>query len=173
MWANKEYYAILKPCQRQMVKIEAFGFESEGAFVYDILKSHLLFSELSEEQLRQLSDPRYITSVVRNKSLFTTGQICDGIYVLIEGMIKEQFTDEVYKTHYLGSLLGIASVVSKSEKYDSTARCESACRLVFIPRDNCMQLFSSYERFELNACLFYLHHHLNFMKQHLDLLEVG
>lgn len=156
-----------------MVKIEMFGFENEETFVFDILKSQLLFSDVPNNTLRQMSDPKFIVSLEKNKSLFVSGQTSDGIYVLIEGMAKELFSEEIHKTHYLGSLLGISSLINERHKYDTAVRCESACRLVFIPLETCTMLFNTQERFELNCYLFYLHHYINFLKQNFDLLEVG
>ena len=162
----------MKPCQRQMVKIDAFGFESDVSFVIDIIKSHMLFHELSEEHLKLMSDPRRAVTMEKNSVLFSKGQVSEGLYLLIEGMVKEQFTDEIYKTHYMGSLLGIASIMTDKQKYDTSVRCESACRLVFVPIETISGFYNYYDRFELNSYLFYFHHYLNLVKNNYDLLEL-
>jgi signal-transduction protein with cAMP-binding, CBS, and nucleotidyltransferase domain len=162
----------MKPCQRQIVKIESFGFESDVAFVIDILKSHMLFHELSEEHLKLLSDSRKIVVMDKNSNLFIKGQNCEGMYVLIEGMVKEQFSNEFYKTHYMGTLLGISGIINEKQKYDTTIRCESSCKFIYIPMEFVEKLYPSYDRFELYSYLYYFHHNLNFMKNNFDLLEV-
>jgi NhaP-type Na+/H+ or K+/H+ antiporter len=169
---DDEYHELLKPCQRQMVKIDSFGFESDVSFVIDIIKSHMLFHELSEEHLKLMSDPRRAVTMEKNSVLFSKGQVSEGLYLLIEGMVKEQFSDETYKTHYMGSLLGISSIINDKQKYDTTVRCESACRLVFVPIESVGKFYSYYDRFELNSYLFYFHHYLQFVKNNFDLLEL-
>ncbi len=64
-YAKKELLEFLRPCYRQLIKINDFGFSSKFNYISDIVKSIYMFSELSEDSINSITSEnkmKYFTS---------------------------------------------------------------------------------------------------------------
>ena len=116
----------------------------ENKIQKETLRNIPLFSELSVEQLREVTSVSKTIKVPKNKILFWEGDLYKGFYILLKGGIK------IFKTtvdgkesvvHILTTLSSFADIpLFEGSNYPVSAQCLSDSVVIFIPKEEFLDL---------------------------------
>lgn len=67
--------------------------------------------------------------------IFETGDETKGLFIIIEGVVNEEFNQEhnVYRSQ--GSILGVNSIIERHYTYDSKVSTDTYCSCVIVTID--------------------------------------
>jgi len=110
----------------------------------DTLRSIPLFSELSIDQLREVTAISQTKKIPKNKMLFFEGDLYKGFYVLLKGGIKifkTTFDGKESVIHILTSLNVFADIpLFEGSNYPVSAQALTESLVIFIPKDKFLEL---------------------------------
>lgn len=111
---------------------------STAARPVDLLRRIPLFAELGEDALVQLAERCVVRSVPAGHVLFTTGEVCRGLYMIESGEVRIFRTDPAGREQVLHTE-GAGRTVAELPLFDggpypASALTTEASRLVFLPR---------------------------------------
>lgn len=156
-----------------MIKLENFGFKINKLYLQDIIITNPLFSQLNDDDLNEITSKKHILDKPKKTTLFSKGEIAQGVYVVTQGIANQQYDENQTHTINLGNTIGINVLVDENSKYDTTVVCESHCTLIFIPIHQMQKFVSNYSEFENGVYISYFLHKIHFLEQYPRLVEVN
>ena len=139
----------------------------------DIVLTNPLFSQLNDDDLNDITSKKQVIEKQKNTTLFSKGEMAQGIYVVIQGIANEQYTENQTDTVNLGTIIGINVLVDDETKYDTTVVCESRCTLIFVPLHQMHKFSNNYSEFENTVFESYFLHKIHFLPEYPRLVEVN
>lgn len=125
----------------------------EQAETKDTLRKFPLFSELSIAELRIIASITKIKQFRKNELIFLEGETYKGFYIVLKGTIKVFKTGETGKEtvlHIVKPLNAFADVpLFEGGNYPVTAQSETESTLMFVPRDEFIQILEK----NISMCL--------------------
>ena len=132
-----------------------------------------LFSQLDDNDISDITSKRQIVEKPKNSTLFTQGESAQGIYIIIQGIANEQYSENQTDTVNLGTIVGINVMVDENSKYDTSVVCESQCTLIFVPIHQMQKFANNYSEFENTVYENYFLHKIHFLPEYPRLVEVS
>jgi signal transduction histidine kinase len=114
--------------------------------VIALLKSIFLFSNLTDEQLRDLAEVGSTKSLEADQIVFAEGDEADGLYVVLEGKVRIYRRDEVgseveFATQGAGDFFGEMALLDGKPR-SATVACVEPCTFFILGRDEFVALLA-------------------------------
>lgn len=155
----------MRPEKRRLIKIDDFAFGQDQTFLREVIRSHPLFKELSEEDMELLIQKSAIVELRKDEFIIRRGEFPDSVYLLLDGVVRKEMSPENSMLLYLGSTCGVHFVLNQKKPFDCDFKTESDCRLMKIGLDLIARFMSKYSNFVKVVCSFYLRHYI-FSQRH-------
>jgi len=159
--------------RKNTVKLESFGFKINELYLRDIILTNSLFCQLNDEDISDVIDKKRIIEKNKNLTLFSKGESAEGIYVVTQGIIREEYNETQSGTVNLGTIIGINVLVDDDSLYDTTVVCESRCTLIYIAIHQMQRYSNNYSDFESTIYENYFLHKIHFLPEYPQLVEVN
>lgn len=131
-----------------------------------------MFKELSDKDVVEVVLKCPLMDKQKDEIVFSKIQPANGIYLLVEGVLRKEFDKDNSFLLYLGSVLGAHSIFNIDQAYDASIRCESNCKLLFIRTEIIMRFLNKYQHFEKNIAIMCFSHFLESQKKKSKTVEV-
>ena len=141
-------------------------------YMRDILLTNPLFSQLDDNDLDEITNKTSSIEKPKDSTLFTNGEIAQNIFVVIQGIVNEEYDQTQKETVNLGTIIGINALVDEDSKYDTTVVCESRCTLIAVPLHHMQKFINNYSDFENTVYEIYFLHKIHFSTEYPRLIEV-
>lgn len=163
---------MLQPEKRRILKVDQFAFGFDPNFLREIIHSHPLFRELTEEDISLITNKSLLMEKEKDSTLVSKDDYAEGIYLLVDGVLRKEFTHENSHILFLGSTIGVHLILNPTSRFDVSIRCESKCRVLLIRSELITRFMNKYPNFERVICLLAFQHFLQSVNHRKKLHEV-
>ncbi len=119
----------------------------------DVLKNNIIFSNLSEKDLRQIAELSRELSFKKGETIIKENEIADAFYIIVKGKVEivkegEESQEEVLATKSEGEVFGEMAVIDELPR-SATIRATTNIELLRLDKDSFKKLLRSFSDMSL------------------------
>lgn len=146
---------------------------NEAEKIIELLKKTVIFSCVCEKELEKIiTDSAELVSYCKEDVIFSRDSYRCAIGMVVKGQAQVKKGKLFLSTHREGDVFGAVTLFGDSSYYATEIVALTACKVVFINRNEISQLMQSDVRFSQNY-IAYLSERIYFLNQRIDSLTAG